>query len=263
MGVEYEPQWADLAAANVAYARASGATGHGEVVTGDGRYVSSLVDPALRGLVALVLTSPPYGPSLHGRVRTRPGRGVTKYNFTYSSDPANLAAVGLDALLQATRDILVSCARLLRPGGVVAMTVRPWRRAGELIDLPGALGRAGEEAGLVLFERNVALLAGLRHDGLVPRASFFALDRARKSRRRGVPNLVIAHEDVLVFRKAEAAATSAPRRHREALSPSCAAVAEREAFEAGSASLGRRADDDHVASAPTEAEQLGDAATEP
>jgi tRNA G10 N-methylase Trm11 len=201
IGVEYEPRWAEVAAANVAYARARGATGHGEVRTGDGRYVSSLVDPALRGLVALVLTSPPYGPSLHGRVRTRPGRGVKKYDYTYSADPANLAAVGLDGLLRATRDILVGCARLLRPGGVVAMTVRPWRRCGELIDLPGAIGRVGEEAGLVLFERNVALLAGLRDDALVPRASFFALDRARKCRRKGVPQCVIAHEDILVFRK--------------------------------------------------------------
>jgi modification methylase len=206
VGVEYEPPWADLAAANVAYARASGATGHGEVVTGDGRYVSSLVDPALRGLVALVLTSPPYGPSLHGRVRTRPGQGVTKYDCTYSSDPANLAAVGLDGLLGATRDILASCARLLRPGGVVAMTVRPWRSCGELFDLPGAIGRTGEEAGLVLFERNVALLAGLRGDTLVPRASFFALEQARKPRPHGVPRLVIAHEDVLVFRKVEGGA---------------------------------------------------------
>ncbi len=81
------------------------------------------------------------------------------------------------------------------------MTVRPWRRHGQLIDLPGAMGQVGEQAGLVLFERNVALLTGLRDDGLVSRASFFALEHARKCRRRGVPQLVIAHEDVLVFRR--------------------------------------------------------------
>ncbi len=201
IGVEYEPRWAKLAADNIAHARACGAPGHGEVLTGDGRWVSSLVDPALRGLVALVVTSPPYGPSTHGQVRTEPGRGVIKYHHRYSADPANLAAVGLEELLSALRDILLGCVRLLRPGGVVAMTVRPWRRRGELIDLPGAIGRVGEEAGLVLFERNVALLVGLRHDTLVARASFFAMDQARKSRHRGFPQLVIAHEDVLVFRK--------------------------------------------------------------
>jgi len=40
-------------------------TGHGEIVQGDARSAASLVDPAVRGLVSLVLTSPPYGPSLH------------------------------------------------------------------------------------------------------------------------------------------------------------------------------------------------------
>lgn len=201
VGAEYEPRWAGLAVANLAHAEATGASGHGEVVIGDGRHVSSLVDPALRGLVALVVTSPPYGSSVHGRVRAQPGQGVTKFDCTYSVDPANLAAVGLDDLLVAVRDILLGCSRLLRPGGIVAMTVRPWRRHGELVDLPGAIGRLGDRAGLVLLERNVALLVGLRHDRLVPRASFFAMEQARKSRRRGFPQLVIAHEDVLVFRK--------------------------------------------------------------
>ena len=68
LGVEYEPEWADLAKANLTYARSNGATGHGEVVCGDARHLASVVDPTVRGLVALVLTSPPYGPSLHGRV---------------------------------------------------------------------------------------------------------------------------------------------------------------------------------------------------
>ena len=202
VGVEYEPRWAELARANLDLAREQAATGRGEVVTGDGRAVSSLLDPALRGLVGLVVTSPPYGPSLHGRVRTAPGRGVAKFDCAYSSDPANLAAVGYEELLVAIRDILVGCTRLLRPGGIVAMTLRPWRRHGELVDLPGAVGRVGEEADFVLVERNVALLVGIRHDELVPRASFFAIDQVRRARRRGFPQLVIAHEDVVVLRKA-------------------------------------------------------------
>jgi hypothetical protein len=98
------------------------------------------------------------------------------------------------------RTILAACASVLRPGGFVAMTVRPWWRNGQLVDLPGALVRVGEEAGLVLYERNVALLAGLRDDRLVPRSSFFALEQVRKARAAGVPRLVIAHEDLLVFR---------------------------------------------------------------
>ncbi len=201
VGVEYEPRWAELARANLALALAQGGTGQGQVLTGDGRDTSALVDPALRGLVGLVLTSPPYGPSVHGRVRACPRAGVAKSHDSYSSDPRNLASVGYEELLSAVGDILRSAAKLLHAGGVLAMTVRPWRRHGRLIDLPGNLASVGERVGLVLFERNVALLAALRDGGLVPRPSFFALERARKALAQGTPQLVIAHEDVLVFRK--------------------------------------------------------------
>jgi hypothetical protein len=200
IGVEYEANWAELARANLAHARSQGASGHGEILCGDSRHLGALVDPAVRGLVALVLTSPPYGPSLHGQVTARPGQGIAKSHHRYSTDPANLAHVGLGGLLDAMRTILAACASVLRPGGFVAMTVRPWWRNGQLVDLPGALVRVGEEAGLVLYERNVALLAGLRDDRLVPRSSFFALEQVRKARAAGVPRLVIAHEDLLVFR---------------------------------------------------------------
>jgi modification methylase len=201
IGVEYEQTWADVASGNVAHARAQGATGHGEIICGDGRHTSSLVDPAVRGLVALVLTSPPYGPSLHGQVTAVPGQGVRKSHDRYSTDPANLAHVGLAGLLDAMRVMLTGVAILLRPGGMVVMTVRPWWRNGRLIDLPGMLARVGEAAGLVLYERNVVLLCGLRDDQLVPRASFFALEQVRKARARGVPRLVTGHEDLITWRK--------------------------------------------------------------
>jgi modification methylase len=194
IGVEYEQPWADLARGNLAHARAQGATGEGEVICGDSRCVAGLVDP--------VLTSPPYGPTLHGQVKAVPGGGVRKSHDRYSADPANLAHVGLAGLLDAMRVMLAGAAVLLRPGGYVVMTVRPWWRQGRLVDLPGALGRVGEEAGLVLYERNVALLCGLRDDTLVPRASFFALEQVRKARARGVPRLVTAHEDLIVLRRA-------------------------------------------------------------
>ena len=80
-----------------------------------------------------------------------PQARFTRNEWWRSADPANLAAVGLDELVRAVGDILAGCRRLLRPGGVVAMTLRPWRHRGELIDLPGAIGKAGEAAGLVLF----------------------------------------------------------------------------------------------------------------
>jgi hypothetical protein len=203
IGVEYEQQWATLARLNLEHATSQGATGHGEVICGDARALPGVIDPAARGLVALVLTSPPYGPSLHGQVDAKPGQGVRKSHDRYSKDPANLAHVGLAGLLEAMGTVFTGCARVLRPGGMVAMTVRPWWRHGQLIDLPGALVRVGEQSGFVLYERNVALLAGLRDDRLVPRASFFALEAVRKGQAAGLPRLVVAHEDLLVWQLAK------------------------------------------------------------
>lgn len=200
-GVEYEPAWARLARANVHHAAMAGATGDAHVIVGDARDLASLLDPDARGRVGLVLTSPPYGPSVHGQVNARPGAGVRKEHYRYSTDPANLAHVGLDRLLQAMRELFEQCRQVVRPGGMVAMTVRPYWQHGQLIDLPGRLARIGEDAGLVLFERNVVLLAGLRENRIVPRVSFFALDQVRRARARGIPRSVVAHEDLLVWRR--------------------------------------------------------------
>ncbi len=175
--------------------------GEGEVITGDALRLSELIAPTIRGRVALVLTSPPYGASVHGQAKAQAGAGVIKAHDRYSTDPANLAHQSVGRLLDAVTRILASCRDLLRPGGVVVLTVRPFRRAGALIDLPAAILRCGDAAGLLPYERNVALLAGLRGDHLVPRASFFALDQVRRARRAGRPLQVIAHEDVLVFRR--------------------------------------------------------------
>jgi modification methylase len=126
---------------------------------------------------------------------------VVKYDNAYSPDRANLGRVPQPALLEALREILAGCRALLRPGGLLVLTARPWRRRDQLVDFPGQLLRAAEAAGLVPFERDVALLVGLRGDRLVGRPSFFQLDRVRKARAQGLPLRIIAHEDVLVFRR--------------------------------------------------------------
>jgi SAM-dependent methyltransferase len=201
IGVELEARWAELASANIAHACRHGATGTATVITGDARHLPNLIDPDLAGQLALVLTSPPYGRSVHGQVTARPGRGVAKFDDTYSANPANLGRVNQPTLLNALQEILAGCQQLLRPGGLLVLTARPYRHREQLIDLPGQLTQVAEAAGLVLFERNAALLVGLREDRLVPRPSFFQLDRVRKARARGLPLRIIAHEDVLVFRQ--------------------------------------------------------------
>src|SRR5260370_213482 len=134
----------------------------------------------VRGQVALAVPSPPYGASVHGHVRAGQG-GVAKFNNRYSRDPVNLAPHGLDTLLDGITQILTGCAALLRPGGIVVVTARPWRHRGELVDLPSAVIAAGRAAGLAPIERCVALLAGLHGDHLVARPSFFQLVNVRKA----------------------------------------------------------------------------------
>jgi modification methylase len=201
IGIELEPRWADLASANTAHARRHGATGTATVITGDARHLPNLVDPDLTERVALVLTSPPYGRSVHGQVTARPGRGVAKFDDTYSGDPANLGRVNQPTLLKALQQILANCQHLLSPDGLLVLTARPYRHRDHLVDLPGQLTQVAEATGLILYERNAALLVGLRQDRLVPRPSFFQLNQVRKARAHGLPLRIIAHEDVLVFRR--------------------------------------------------------------
>jgi hypothetical protein len=202
VGVELEGRWADIAAGNIALAREQGATGAGMVVRGDATGLVELVPAAMRGTAALVVTSPPYGPSVHGLVRPGPD-GIAKSAYRYSEvgrDRHNLAHAGWTGLVDGMARIFAGCRLLLRGGGILAVTARPVRRHGTLVDLPSAVVTAGIAAGLTPIERCVALLAGWREGRLVARPSFFQLQQIRRARMAGVPLHLIAHEDVLVLR---------------------------------------------------------------
>ncbi|PNE38201.1 TRM11 family SAM-dependent methyltransferase [Streptomyces noursei] len=204
LGIEYEPKWATLASLNARTAAQENGTGTGIVRCGDARRLTDLAPASARGEVNLVVTSPPYGPSVHGQVRSSRETGepgVVKKDFRYGHDRANLAHVSTDQLLEAFTEILAQCRTMLRPGGTAVITTRPWRERGELIDLPSAVLAAGRAAGLVPSERCVALLAGIRNSRLVTRPSFFQMKNVRDARRQGVPLSVVQHEDVLIFTK--------------------------------------------------------------
>lgn len=204
LGVEYEHRWADLARANAEHARQHTRRGTAHVVHGDARHLTDLIDPRYHGHIALALTSPPYGASVHGQVRSTKETGtpgVIKTNWRYSRDPRNLAHTPTDHLLTALTRILQQTNRLLRPGGTLVITARPWRHHGELTDLPTGILTAGRHAGLIPVERCAALLAGIRDNRLILRPSFFQMKNTRDARRTGLPLHLIAHEDVLVFRK--------------------------------------------------------------
>ncbi|PZG12494.1 RNA methyltransferase [Micromonospora craterilacus] len=214
IGIEYEPRWSNIADANIRHAHQRGATGRASVVRGDATRLRSLLPAALAGQVSLVVTSPPYGPTVHGLVR--PGAdGVAKFDNAYNdgSDRGNLAYRDLTGLADGFEQILSGCAVLLRPGGTVVVTARPWRKNGQLVDLPSAVIAAGLRAGLVPTERCVALLAAVRDGRLVARPSFFQLQQVRRARSSGTPMHLITHEDVLIFQRPLSSASSAePKR---------------------------------------------------
>jgi hypothetical protein len=202
VGIEYEPHWVDVARANLALAHAAGVAHDGRVFHGDARQIASLLPAEYVGQAALVVTSPPYGPSTHGQVAVSPGAGVQKYHHLYGNtlDRGNLANIGHHRLLSGFTRILAGLVPFLRPGGHIAITIRPWREHAELIDLPSQILACGIHAGLIPVERCVALLARAAEHDLIARGSFFQRDFIRKQREAGLPLHLIAHEDVLIFR---------------------------------------------------------------
>ena len=222
VGVEYERQWTALAQCGINHARAQGAIGAGFVWNADARELPAELVEAVRGRVRLLLTSPPYGPTCHGQVKIHGRAGhtgaIAKTDERYSRDRRNLAHRPAREMLAGFTDVLAAAHPLLAPGGIVAVTARPWRRGGHLIDLPSAVLRAGRAAGFTPLERCVALLArcdqvepddrggcgcvsAAPRERLIAHGSFFQLDAARRAKARGVPQSLITHEDVLCMVK--------------------------------------------------------------
>lgn len=221
VGIEYERRWARLTQQGINHARTRGALGAGYVWNADARNLPNELLHAAGGRVRLLLTSPPYGPTCHGQVKVNGRAGhtgaITKEDASYSTDRRNLAHRSPRELLAGFTDILAAARPLLAPGGIVAVTARPWRRAGHLIDLPSAVLRAGRAAGFTPLERCVALLARCEQaepdeisvcgcapaprERLVAHGSFFQLDAAHRANARGIPQSLITHEDVLCLVK--------------------------------------------------------------
>ncbi|OBA44387.1 RNA methyltransferase [Nocardia sp. 852002-20019_SCH5090214] len=208
VGVEYEDRWAAIARDNLALTAESGHPHEAVVYCGDARKLATFLPEELRGTVDLVLTSPPYGDSVHGHVRT--GNGIRKVNHRYGNtlDRGNLANIGVPRLLTGFTRILTAATGYLKPGGHVVVTARPWRQHAELVDLPSLLTQCAATAGLVPVDRAVALLGRLTDNDIVAHSSFFQRDFVLKNRDAGLPLALIAHEDVLVFRTAANSSSS-------------------------------------------------------
>lgn len=203
IGVEYEKRWADLAARNIMHAVDGGAPGYAAVVRGDSRDIARLVGSDVVGAASLILTSPPYGPATHGHVRAGRGpgeSGLLKANHRYSDDRGNLAHGNVESLMEGFTQILTGCRELLKPGGFLVIAARPFRRGGELVDIAAMAASAAVQAGFVLHERCVALLAATRDAGLMARSSLFQRVNTRNACASGFPVHMTAHEEVIVAR---------------------------------------------------------------
>ncbi|MEO3824558.1 hypothetical protein [Actinomadura sp. B10D3] len=201
--MEYEPDFVHLTLGNLLHAHNQGATGTPQVARGDARNIATIYRN-LHGKAALVLTSPPYGSYTHGHIRSGRDNGggkIDKRHHRYSTDRSNLAHQPISGLLEGFGQILAGTATLLRPGGVIAVTIRPIRLKGELLDLPGQVIDTAHRSGLALTARHAALLAGFRDGGLINRASFFQMLETRRARDRGIPACATAHEDLLLFKR--------------------------------------------------------------
>lgn len=94
-----------------------------------------------------------------------------------------------------------SCFNALRPGGFLVTVTKNMHRKGRLLNIALSTVNAAEAAGFETMEHIIALLCAVRADGLVGRPSFFQQRCVRAARLKGVPQYLVSHEDVLVFRK--------------------------------------------------------------
>jgi len=205
LGMEFEPGWVALARANIDLARRHGSTGHARILRGDATQLPRGIPGDLRGQVSLVLTSPPYGRTMHGRVEH--GRGPhTRFHNTYSHhahsggpQAANLAHRSRAALIDGITAVLAGCIPLLKPDGLIAVVARPWRRDHFLIDLPGQTIQAGLAAGLTLLASRRAVHGAIRDGRLLPHHTFWHPNVAPVGRRKGTPVSLIQHDDIAIL----------------------------------------------------------------
>ena len=121
----------------------------------------------------------------------------------YSPDRRNLGHARGTDYLTAMADIYRSCAAVLKPGGFMVCVTKDMRSAGggALRNLSCETIALCEDAGLLYWQRVIGLLATVGDGELIMRPSFWQTLHARRRLAKGDRTQVVAHEDVLVFRK--------------------------------------------------------------
>lgn len=230
IGVELEPRWAKLAAANIEHAHEDRRTRSlAQVAEGDARELArvlnrraarllnaeqvSTVRRIAVGAADLILTSPPYACEVADLNEVSGPEPLRREDTTnYSRDRRNLGHARGSAYRTAMADIYQACAAVLKPGGFLVCVTKDMRSGGggALRNLSGETIALCRGVGLLYWQRVIGLLATVRDSELVMRPSFWQMLHARRRRAQGDRTLVVAHEDVLVFRKPGWVAPTAP-----------------------------------------------------
>ena len=173
VGIDIDPHWAAATRTNITHAYHLGVGGHAHVITADAQRLPDALPPdyldQIRGRVTLLLTGWPAGPPTHSHPSAGP-------NLTYQP-PRRVAA--------AMATILRGAAPLMAPDSHIVITGRAWREHGELVDLPALITDTLDRAGMLPVQRCVALLAGIRDDELVTRASRYHRVTVARARAAG------------------------------------------------------------------------------
>jgi modification methylase len=210
LGVDCEAEWVDVARANLARARRAHPGADGRVFCADARDLASTLPEQAGTLpVDLVVTSPPYGPAVHGlpeTARKTGGKIVRRANryATGKPHPGQLARGSSQKRLRAGLGaIFGGCYASLRRGGHMVITARPYTDQGNLVDFPAIVIAAAEDAGFTYTDRHAALLARWdeTEQTLYPHVTFFHLGNIRRQVEARTFGIARAHEDVLVFRR--------------------------------------------------------------
>ncbi len=224
VGLELEPRWAALAQANLDFVHKDPRTrSRAEVFVGDARdlprlltlHAQRLLRPSgvmrdaadarlAHGAVDLILTSPPYACEVADVNPVNGSEPLRRDDTTnYSPNRSNLGHARGAAYCVAMADVYEACASVLKPGGFLVCVTKDMRSAGggALRNLSGETIALCEDAGLLYWQRVISLLATVRDSELVMRPSFWQTLQARRRRAKGDRTQVVAHEDVLVFRK--------------------------------------------------------------
>jgi modification methylase len=229
VGVELEARWARLASANLDHVHDDRHSRSLAVVAeGDARALARVLTVQARrllehehrgaartiasGAVDLILTSPPYACEVADVNQVSGPEPLRRDDTTnYSRDRRNLGHARGDSYLAAMGAVYRACAAVLKPGGFMVCVTKDMRSGGggALRNLSGETIALCEDVSLLYWQRVIGLLATVRDDELVMRPSFWQTLHARRRRAKGDRTQVVAHEDVLVFRKPLVAASKA------------------------------------------------------